>query len=87
MRLQINGYVMQVDTDSKREKKHLTKLKRSLLILSIICDPTLTYRRLQEGAIYQLKYVFNDPSASQVNTALCRNQINWVFKFIIMVGS
>jgi hypothetical protein len=28
-----------------------------------------------------------DPSASQVNTALCRNQINWVFKFIIMVGS
>ncbi|MFZ0405213.1 MAG: hypothetical protein WAL79_05265 [Nitrososphaeraceae archaeon] len=55
--------------------------------MSIICDPRLTYGRLQDGAIYQLKYVFNDPNASQVNTACCRNQINWVFKFIIMVGS
>ena len=69
---------MQVDTESKGEKEqptHLTKLQRSLLTLSIICDPRLTYGRLQDGAIYKLKCVFNDPSASQVNTALCRNQI------------
>jgi len=72
---------MQVDTESKGKKKVLTiayapsQIQRSLLILSIICDPRLTYGRLQAGAIYHLKYLFNDPTPSLVNNKLYNNQI------------